>query len=410
MPAGSRASIGLRMNQQQLNDAWPLIEEADKPGYLYSIASLRTAWQSLRSAIPLSAGIYYSLKANPHPVLVDHLYRWGADMDVCSLGELRTVLDAGVSPGSISYLGPGKTDAELSACIEHGVGTVVAESIRELQRLSLIAEAGGREINVILRVNPREAASGSRLAMGGRARQFGIDEEQLLELRPRDVEYPGVRVTGFHSYNGTRNLDAGAIVSTTARLLDIFEALASHLDVPLLQANVGGGFGIAYHESESDLDLAALADGLEAISDGFSAARPESRLHFESGRFIAGPSATYMTRIVDKKRSRDTTFLVCDGGTNQFLAASGGGSPMRRNFPARVITPEGHIRAGETEHVDVSGPLCTPTDILLKNADLPVANIGDRIAIGMAGAYGASASPVDFLSHEHPFAIFLEEE
>jgi diaminopimelate decarboxylase len=49
--------------------------------------------------------------------------------------------------------------------------------------------------------------------------------------------------------------------------------------------------------------------------------------------------------------------------------------------------------------VSVVGPLCTPLDRLGDKIALPPVEVGDLIAIFMAGAYGASASPTAFLGH-----------
>src|SRR3546814_6183395 len=51
------------------------------------------------------------------------------------------------------------------------------------------------------------------------------------------------------------------------------------------------------------------------------------------------------------------------------------------------------------EDVNVVGCLCTPLDRLGDRVALPHAVAGDVIAIFLAGAYGASASPAGFLSH-----------
>jgi diaminopimelate decarboxylase len=51
------------------------------------------------------------------------------------------------------------------------------------------------------------------------------------------------------------------------------------------------------------------------------------------------------------------------------------------------------------EEVNVVGCLCTPLDRLGDHVGLPHAEPGDVIAIFLAGAYGASASPAGFLSH-----------
>ena len=43
------------------------------PAYVYDLAAVRRAHADLRLALPGSAVIYYSLKANPHPRLVAEL-------------------------------------------------------------------------------------------------------------------------------------------------------------------------------------------------------------------------------------------------------------------------------------------------------------------------------------------------
>jgi diaminopimelate decarboxylase len=55
--------------------------------------------------------------------------------------------------------------------------------------------------------------------------------------------------------------------------------------------------------------------------------------------------------------------------------------------------------------VTVVGCLCTPLDRLADSVALPEARVGDVVAVFMAGAYGLSASPSDFLSHPVPAQI-----
>ena len=77
---------------------------------------------------------------------------------------------------------------------------------------------------------------------------------------------------------------------------------------------------------------------------------------------------------------------------------------IRHNFPIEVI---GKVNSNEKEVVDVVGPLCTPTDILAQNVELPVINEGDIIAIRTSGAYGLTASMKDFLSHPAPAEVII---
>ena len=51
------------------------------------------------------------------------------------------------------------------------------------------------------------------------------------------------------------------------------------------------------------------------------------------------------------------------------------------------------------EEASVVGCLCTPLDRLAEKGGFPRADVGDLVAVFCAGAYGASASPAQFLGH-----------
>jgi diaminopimelate decarboxylase len=136
-----------------------------------------------------------------------------------------------------------------------------------------------------------------------------------------------------------------------------------------------------------------LGDVLEARPHGLAG----SRFAVELGRWLVGECGVYLTRVVDRKESRGEIFIVTDGGLHHQLAASGNfGTVVRRNYPIAVADK---IGAPVEETVSVVGCLCTPLDKLGDQVGLPRADVGDVIAVFMAGAYGASASPASFLGH-----------
>jgi diaminopimelate decarboxylase len=123
----------------------------------------------------------------------------------------------------------------------------------------------------------------------------------------------------------------------------------------------------------------------------------DSRFAIELGRWLVGECGVYLTRVVDRKESRGDTFLVTDGGLHHQLAASGNfGTVVRRNYPIAVAT---RFTEPAVETVNIVGCLCTPLDKLGDSVSMPRADVGDVIAVFMAGAYGASASPAAFLGH-----------
>ena len=166
--------------------------------------------------------------------------------------------------------------------------------------------------------------------------------------------------------------------------------------------NLGGGFGIPYFPGEAPLDVEAVGAALLPRLAAF----PGTRFAIELGRWLVGEAGVYLTRVIDRKVSRGETFLVCDGGLNHQLAATGNlGTVVRRNYPIAVATASS---GAPTETVTVAGPLCTPLDRLAEQVELPGAGPGDVIAVFMAGAYGLTASPWEFLGHRRPIELLVD--
>ena len=375
--------------------AW--IEQAgDTPLFVYDAGVVRRRIARFRQVMPEGVDLHYAVKANPFPPLVAAMAPWVDGLDVASKGELELVLAvAGKPAGAISFAGPGKRDAELEAAIRAGA-TINVESEGEADRALAIAGRLGVTPRLAVRVNPDIELRGSGLRMGGRASQFGVDAERAGALAGRLIA-AGADWRGFHLFAGSQALDAQAIIDTQAATLTLAARLAEEAGAAPPLVNLGGGFGIPYFPADAALDVEAVGAALAAAVSDRPAILGETRFAIELGRWLVGECGVYLTRVIDRKVSRGETFLVVDGGLHHQLAASGNfGTVVRRNYPVAVATaPPG----ASTETVTVVGCLCTPLDLLADKVTLPEAHPGDVIAIFLAGAYGASASPAAFLGH-----------
>ncbi|MFF8961042.1 type III PLP-dependent enzyme [Streptomyces sp. NPDC014894] len=391
--------------QIQGNSMADLAERFGTPLYVYDAEILERTYRELRDLLPDAVDVFYSLKANPNISVCAFLNARGAGAEVSSYTELITALRAGVAPRDIVFLGPGKDPRELTACVEAGIHAVICESLDEIRQLdALVAERGRGRFPVILRVNPSFSTKGSGLAMGGKPRQFGIDEEEIREYKGELAALDHIRVMGVHAYMGTRFLQHEDIVHNTRQILAAAEDLAGRVGFPLETVDFGGGLGVAYFDNETDLDLAALGEGLRRETASFAARNPGCRLVTELGRFLTATAGTYVVRARYVKESRGETFVVADGGTHHHMAAVGVGSFVKRNFPIVHLSRPSEPPA---QPYTLTGPLCTPNDVIAKKVELPEVRPGDLLGVERSGAYGPTASPGLFLSHGYPAEVLV---
>ncbi len=397
IPAGFSALNGeLAIAGKQ---ASALVEQAgDTPLFVYDRGLIAKRIVDLRVALPADVDIHYAVKANPMPALVGWMAGQVDGLDVASAGELRVALAAGADPARISFAGPGKRDRELEAAIDAGI-LLNLESESELERAAAIAGRRGKPLRVAVRVNPDFELKGSGMRMGGGAKPFGVDAERVPALLAR-IAALGARFEGFHVFAGSQNLSAEALIDAQAKTLDLVTRLAEAAPVAPRHVNMGGGFGIPYFPTDVPLDVAAVGKALGERLAARPAVLADTRFNLELGRYLVGEAGVYLTRVVDVKVSHGETFVIVDGGLHHQLAASGNfGTVVRRNYP---VANASRFEAPPGEPVNVVGCLCTPLDRLADKAALPMTQVGDLVAVFMAGAYGLTASPTAFLGHETP--------
>lgn len=363
------------------------------PLFVYDFAIVRDRIAAVRAAMPKSLSLHYAMKANPLPNLVKAIVPLVDGIDIASNGELDVALSAGAK--TISFAGPGKRDEELRAALLASV-TINLESEGEAKRALRIADSLGIPAKLAVRVNPGFGLKGSGLHMSGGAKPFGIDAERVPAL-VRQIIGAGAQWQGFHIFAGSQSLNTEAIAEAQAATISLAARLAEDIGVTPALVNLGGGFGVPYSHGETSLDLNSIGGSLQSALDQRPAILAESRFALELGRYLVAEAGVYLTRIVDRKLSHGQIFLIVDGGLHHQLAASGQfGMVVRRNYPVAIASH--YLRPAE-EVATICGCLCTPLDRLADAIALPHADEGDIVAVFLAGAYGASASPAAFLGH-----------
>ena len=384
-----------------------IADRVGTPFYIYEAAALRGQAAAVQSALP-GVEFFYSLKANPNLSVTRILHGTGMGCEVSSRLELETAIRAGAEPGRILMVGPGKSPDELRRAVELGLKAIVVESTAEADEIDRLAAARGRVQAVALRINPDFQVSGAKLTMSGRATQFGIDQAQLSDAIRRIETMQHLRIAGLHVYMGSRILSHGTVHQNTVQILTLARQVQALLTDRLDFVDIGGGFGIAYHDGEPELDLAALAAAITPELDRFRADCPGTAIAVELGRYMVAPAGRFVTRVRQVKHSKGEGFAVCDGGSSVHTAAAGQGSFLRKNFPIALLRADPLTPAPAVGEWTLTGPLCTPMDVIGKDVAMPTPVPGDLVCIRQSGAYGPTASPVNFLGFGAPAEVMVD--
>lgn len=374
------------------------------PFYAYDRSVINDQVAALRDALPPAVHLHYAIKANPMPEVVRHLAALTDGLDVASAGELQVALDTGIAPANISFAGPGKSKADLSAALAGGV-IINIESPGEMQRIAALAEASGIRPQVAIRVNPDFELKAAGMKMGSGPKPFGIDAEQVPAVLQAMASLP-LDFVGFHIFGGSQNLRAQAIIDAQTKTFELAFRLSRFAPTPVRWLNIGGGLGVPYFPGEERLDITPIANNLAALVAAADVQLPGAEIVLELGRYLVAEAGVYVCEIVDRKVSRGETFLITNGGLHHHLAASGNfGQVVRKNYP---LCLGNRVADDACEMVNVVGPLCTPLDVLGHRVLLPAgAAPGDLIVVFQSGAYGLTASPLNFLNHPYPGEILV---
>jgi diaminopimelate decarboxylase len=306
----------------------------------------------------------------------------------------------------MSFAGPAKITGELTRAIQGGVGCISIESIRELRECIEVATRLGTPARIALRVNPRMLNRSFGLKMGGRAVQFGIDEEDLADAA--DIvrgNSTSLLFQGIHVYAGSQCFEAEGVAECVQDTLRIVRELENATQLHCKIVNLGGGFGVSHSNEARELDLEKLTRVLVPTLRSFHTDAGRE-LIFELGRFLTADAGIYVTRVISSKTSRGKTFYLLDGGLHHHLAAAGSfGAALRSNFPLRNVTNP----SAPPVRCSLAGPSCNPTDLLGIDVEMPKLALGDLVAVLRSGSYGFTASPLLFLGRPTPVELVRTE-
>jgi len=340
--------------------------------------------------------VYYASKA----LITGHVVQWvsgqGLGFDVASGGEMAIALAGGAPASSLEFQGNNKSESEITAALEAGVGCIVIDAPIEAERIDSIAGSMGMVAPVMVRVNTGvHADTHEYLATAREDQKFGLSPAETAKLVAGIRGSKNLHFEGLHSHIGSQIFQVEGFLEAGTRLIALYRELLE--DGPVATINLGGGFGIAYTEADDPMELGAMVDQIvdhvafEASKYGI----PLPALAFEPGRVIAGPAGVTLYSVGVTK----PVVVHDDQGseaTRLYVSVDGGMSDNARpalyhaSYSARIASRESEA---EPALVRVVGKHCESGDIVVSEEYLPgdVAP-GDVLVVPTTGAYCYSLS------------------
>lgn len=355
-----------------------LIECAQNEGtplYVYSKRMICDHYDAYASLVSESNGIVcYSVKASSNINILKLLGAKGSGCDVVSGGELFRALKAGISPQRIVFSGVCKTEEEIIEAIQSQILMMNVESIDELISINRIAGERGVVAPIGFRINPDvNPKTHPYITTGFKTNKFGISEKEASSIIHKLSSMKHLQLKGLSFHIGSQITTLDPFIESIEKVLSFIKS--NRLNIEYI--NLGGGLGINYHDDRPP-SIEAYGKAISKILKG-----SDWRLILEPGRSIIGNAGIVLGRVHYIKNNGYRCFYLSDLGMNDIIR------PSLYKAHHEFLPC---LKTGETEKVDLVGPICESTDTIFKEREVQRVRKGDYFALLSAGAYGFTMS------------------
>jgi len=338
--------------------------------------ALRENYAQFRRHLP-RAQVYYAVKANSDPAIVQTLYDAGASFDVASVAEFMNVHQKiedlpdkerqDFIWDRIIYANPIKA-IETLELLEPYKPLVTYDNHDEVVKIARYAPHSG----LVLRL--RVPNTGSVVELSSK---FGALPGEAVDLiafahnNKLEVEglsfHVGSQCTNPKNYSDALHLAAG--------IFD--EAKSRGFNLKLL--DIGGGFPAHY-----DATVPPFTRLAKMINSELDRLFPEPiEILAEPGRFLVASAATAVSQIIGKAiRGGKLCYYINDGVYHTYS----GVIFDHAQYPLKSF------KKGHTQICSVFGPTCDALDTISMTEELPDLELGELLYSENVGAYSAASS------------------
>ena len=389
-----KRNVTIKNGELQLGGvpASALAAEYGTPLYVMEEETVRRNMRAFRSSMEEFYGeglVCYASKAFCCKEIYRIADQEGLGADVVSLGELYTAKCAGFPMEKVCFHGNNKSEEELRAALEYGVGRIVADSLSELARLSRLAGEMGRKAPVLLRIKPGiDAHTHDFIRTGQIDSKFGLALEtgEAMEGVREALALPNLSLRGVHCHIGSQIFQVEPFVEAARVMVNFLGDVREETGAELADLNLGGGFGIRYTDADEPVPFGDYMGPVSRAVRETAEKRgiPMPFVLIEPGRSIVGEAGTtlYTTGPI-KEIPGVRSYLAVDGGM--------GDNPRYILYQAKYdMFPACRADEPADRVYTVAGKCCESGDLLGENVPLPEMKEGELLAVLSTGAYNYS--------------------
>jgi len=349
------------------------------PRLVVDLEVVRDNYDNFARALP-DTRVFYAVKANPAPEILDLLARLGSCFDTASVVEIEQALAAGATPDRISFGNTIKKERDIARAYQLGVRLFAVDSVAEVEKIARAAPGSKVFCRILC------DGSGAEWPL---SRKFGCAPEMAIEVLEH-AHRLGLAAHGLSFHVGSQQRDPrrwdGALKASAA----VFRELAER-GIQLQMLNLGGGFPTRYLKRIAPVKTYGQTI-FRALSRHFGNKIPETII--EPGRGMVGNAGIIEAEVVliSRKSAEDRQrWVFLDIGKFNGLAET-----MDEMIRYPIRTPHDH---DEKSPCVIAGPTCDSVDVLYEKDPylLPVSlEIGAKVLIEGTGAYTTTYSAVGF--------------
>jgi ornithine decarboxylase len=355
----------------------------DGPCLVVDLDVVRAQYDRFARSMP-DTRIFYAVKANPAPEVLNLLAELGSSFDTASVAEMEMVMATGATADRISYGNTIKKERDIARAYQLGIRLYAVDCIAEVEKVARAAPGS----KVFCRILSDGAGAEWPLS-----RKFGCVPEMAPEVLEH-AHHLGLGAYGVSFHVGSQQCNTEAWDSALASAADIFRQMADR-GIQLKMVNMGGGFPTRYlrHVPEVAVYGQSIND---AVRKHFGNDLPETII--EPGRGMVGGAGVIKAEVVliSKKSHEDAVrWVYLDIGKFGGLAET-----MDEAIRYPILTERDD---DEKAPCVLAGPTCDSVDVLYEKLpyDMPISlEIGDEVLIEGTGAYTTTYSAVAFNGFE----------